>query len=120
MGDGTKTLSNSPKNLAHIALFTPRWQPMKDNAGTLSGSVIWQYVSAQQGAQQGRDGAVGGYSIVNTTLVADGLISGVSAQLGVKNLFDRAYVYPLGDEFVQAGERGSTRVFWLGAKVSFK
>ena len=72
------------------------------------------------GAQQGRDAALGGSDIVNATLVADNLFSGMSAQLGIKNLFDRAYVYPLDDEFVQAAERGSTRVFGFGAKVNLK
>ena len=115
-GGGNKILGNSPKNLAHITLFTPRWQAITGNVGTLSGSVIWQYM----GAQQGRDAALGGSDIVNATLVADNLFSGMSAQLGIKNLFDRAYVYPLDDEFVQAAERGSTRVFGFGAKVNLK
>ena len=39
--------------------------------------------------------------------------------MGVKNLFNRRYEYPLGEEFVQTTERGAAREFWLGARVRF-
>jgi outer membrane receptor protein involved in Fe transport len=112
-------LRNTPRSLAHLAVYTPRWQMPTVGGGTtgsLAGSLIWQYV----GSQQGRDMVMGSYSILNATLLADNLWPGVSATLGVKNLLDRSYNYPLGDEFVQTGERGGARAFWLGARYIFK
>jgi iron complex outermembrane receptor protein len=103
-----KPLRNSPRRLGHIALFTPHF-------GQLAGSLVWQYV----GPQQGRDSIVGGYALLNATLVADEFAPGWTATLGVKNLLNRAYLYPLGDEFAQSGERGSPRELWLGARVRF-
>ncbi len=114
-----RTLRNSPRSLAHLAVYTPRWQMPTIGGGangSLAGSVIWQYV----GSQQGRDMTISSYSILNATLIADNLWPGVSATLGVKNLLDRGYSYPLGDEFVQTGERGGARAFWLGARYRFK
>lgn len=107
--DGSESaLRNSPRRLVHLAVYTPHWQG-------LFGSVIWQYV----GPQQGRDTAMGGYAVLNATLVADEILPGVSATVGIKNLLNRSYGYPLGDEFVQPAERGALREFWMGARVRF-
>jgi outer membrane receptor protein involved in Fe transport len=117
--NGDRSLRNSPRSLAHLAVYTPHWQVPTIGGGahaSLMGSLTWQYV----GSQQGRDMTVDSYSILNATLVADGLWPGISATLGVKNLLDRSYSYPLGDEYVQTGERGGVRTFWLGARYRFK
>ena len=111
---GVTPLRNSPRRLGHVALFTPHWRGFGSGLN-LYGSAILQYV----GPQQGRDGIVGGYSLVNTTLVADEIWPGWSATLGVKNVFNRAYQHPLGDDFVQSGERGAAREVWLGARVRY-
>ncbi len=116
VNESSVALTNSPRSLAQVALYTPKWRGFSQSSASIFGSINLQYV----GAQQGREGAVGGYSVVNVTAIADEFWPGFSTTLGLKNMFDRSYGYPLGEEFLQASERGGVRSFWLGAKYSFR
>lgn len=104
-------IRNTPRQLAHVALFSPR----SLSAMGMHGSLIWQYVGPQHG--NGRD--FGGYGVLNTTLIADNFLPHWTGTLGIKNLLGKGYEYPLGDEFLQTGERGAPREFWLAVRYQF-
>lgn len=105
---GQEDLRFSPKRLATLSLMTPR-------RGGVSGGLHVQYT----GPQSGRDANFGGYALMHGAVNVENLVSGLDATLGVRNLFDRRFAYPLGDESVPNAERGETRQLWIGLRYRY-
>ncbi|OGI48038.1 MAG: hypothetical protein A2151_05260 [Candidatus Muproteobacteria bacterium RBG_16_65_34] len=79
-------LVNSPRQLAKLNLSAPV-------AGVRAGLDV-QYTDNRRTLA----GETGGYTVTNLTVVTESLAKGIEASASVYNLFDKAYVYPAGEE----------------------
>lgn len=91
--DTGAALTNSPKVVAKLNSSTPVF-----DTGIQSG-VEWQYTSSRNTTL----GTVGGYSVINLTLLGTRLPKGLEISATAYNLFDKKYADPAGDDLASIG-----------------
>ncbi|MEZ5738124.1 MAG: TonB-dependent receptor [Burkholderiaceae bacterium] len=106
-GQGDR-LRYSPEHLLKLQLGLP-----------IGGHLRLGLQSEFIGAQRTRDGRLGGYLLNHLTLQADRLRPGLAVTASIRNLFDRQYAWPTGDEYALSSYPGRGREFWLQTTISF-
>lgn len=101
---------NFPKHLVKFNTFVPI---IKKKLGA---GVEIQYASPRRNLDSTYDG---GYTVVNTTLLSEGIIKGLDLSFSVYNMLDRSCSDPGSREHIQSSIEQDGRTFRLKATYSF-
>lgn len=108
--DGGQPLTNSPRHMLKFNATAPVWRD------TWRAGAEARYISNRLTTS----GQVGGYWIVNLTLLATRLMPNLDMAVSLYNLFDRRYADPVGPELVPKAIQQDGRTFRLKFTYTFR
>ncbi len=103
-------LSNSPEHVAKLNLTAPLWHEK---------IFLNIEVLGLSSRLTGSGSTVGGYSLVNATLLSLDLVKGLEASASIYNLFDQHYSDPVSSDFRQNSIRQDGRNFRIKLTYRF-
>jgi len=103
-------LSNSPEHAAKLNLTAPLWHEK---------IFLNLEVLGLSSRLTGSGGTVGGYSLVNVTLLSLDIVKGLEASASIYNLFDQHYSDPVSSDFRQSSIAQDGRDFRIKLTCRF-